>query len=187
MLLFGAVLAVTLHGLTPARDILIGAKIWGLGINVRPNFLTLLVPIAFAFCTAPASGNRIRPRLTACALTLAGAAFVVTVLSVLVHGSFYIPQNGPYNFYAGNNPLTERALLSSLNAEPSIYPSLLAQGMKPNVDPYDPGMRSFYVQQTLLYIRQNLPRAAKLALLKLMKPCSARTPRSIHLLRWVAW
>ena len=154
---------------------------------MSPNFLTLLVPIAFAFCTAPASGNRIRPRLTACALTLAGAAFVVTVLSVLVHGSFYIPQNGPYNFYAGNNPLTERALLSSLNAEPSIYPSLLAQGMKPNVDPYDPGMRSFYVQQTLLYIRQNLPRAAKLALLKLMKPCSARTPRSIHLLRWVAW
>jgi hypothetical protein len=167
MLLFGAVLAVTLHGLTPARAVLIGI-FWGLGINVRPNFLTLFVPIAFAFCTAPTSGNRIKLRLTASALTLAGAAFVVTVLSVLVHGSFYIPQNGPYNFYAGNNPFTERALLSSLNAEPSIYPSLLAQDMNPNVDPYDPGLRSFYVQHALLYIRQNLPRAAKLALLKLL-------------------
>lgn len=167
MLLLGAVLAVTLRGLTPARAVLIGI-LWGLGINVRPNFLTLFVPIVFAFGTAPAGGNRIKLRLAACFLTLAGAASVVTVVSVLVHGSFYMPQNGPYNFYAGNNPFTERALFSSLNAEPSIYPSLLAAGFSQDVDPYAPALQPFYVQHALVYIRHDLLRAAKLMLLKLL-------------------
>ena len=67
-----------------------------------------------------------------------------------------------------NNPFTERALLSSLNAEPSIYPSLLAAGFSQDVDPYDPGLRPFYVQHALLYIRQDLLRAAKLMFLKLL-------------------
>ena len=92
----------------------------------------------------------------------------MTVVSVLVHGSFYMPQNGPYNFYAGSNPFTERALLSSLNAEPSIYPSLLAVGFSQDVDPYDPGLQPFYVRHALLYIRQDLLRAAKLMFLKLL-------------------
>ena len=167
MLLFGAVIAVTLRGLTPTRAVVIGL-LWGLGISVRPNFSTLFAPIAFAFCVAPTGGNRIKARLTGCVLSLTGAISAVAVVCFLVHGSFYIPQNGPYNLYAGNNPFTEQALLNSLNAEPSIYPSLLAAGFSKNVDPYDPGLRPFYMQHALLYIGQDLLRAAKLMLLKLL-------------------
>jgi 4-amino-4-deoxy-L-arabinose transferase-like glycosyltransferase len=166
LLLCAILLAVLRRGLTPTRALLAGI-VWGLSINVRPNFPVLILPIAFAFWFAPVRGNRIKALLTSGTLTLAAAALAVIAVSLLVHGSFYVPQNGPYNFYAGDNTFTQRALLDSLNAEPSIYPSLVAEGRSPNVDVYDSGLRPYYVQHALLYVRRNPFQAFKLVLLKL--------------------
>jgi 4-amino-4-deoxy-L-arabinose transferase-like glycosyltransferase len=166
LLLCAILLAVLRRGLTPTRALLAGI-VWGLSINVRPNFPVLILPIAFAFWFAPVRGNRIRTLLTNGTLTLAAAVLAVIVVSVVVHGALYIPQNGPYNFYAGDNAFTQRALLDSLNAEPSIYPSLLAEGFSRQVNVYDSGLRPYYVQHALFYIRRNPFQAFKLVLLKL--------------------
>jgi len=162
-----AVLLVILRrGLTPARALLVGA-LWGLSINVRPNFPALILPVAFAFWFAPVQEGRTRTLLVSGALTLSAAALAVFAVSSVVHGTFYFPQNGPYNFYAGDNAFTERALLGNLNAEPSIYPSLLAEGFSSDVDVYDPELRPYYVHHALLYIRRNPFQALKLVFLKL--------------------
>jgi hypothetical protein len=166
LLLCAVLLAVLRYGLTPMRAALTGI-LWGLSINVRPNFPALMLPIAFAFWFAPVPGNRHKTLLVSGAVTLFGAGLVVVLVSILVHGSFYIPQNGPYNFYAGDNSYTEMALVLALNAEPSIYPSLLAAGFPPDVDIYSSDLRPYYVTHALLYVRRQPAQAAKLVLLKL--------------------
>ncbi len=166
MVLCGYLLSIIRRGLTPSRAAMTGI-LWGLSINVRPNFPALILPIMFAFWCAPAYGNRLRTLLTCSALTLVCAVLAVVTVSTLVHGSFYIPQNGPYNFYAGDNAFSERALLTSLNAEPSIYPSLLADGFSSDVNIYSADLRPYYVQHALMYMRQNPLSAVKLVVLKL--------------------
>jgi hypothetical protein len=198
LLLCAALLGVMRHGLTLVRAAVTGI-LWGLSINVRPNFPALILPIAFAFWfAAPATGKGVSNRgiqlkgeipptsdkkreiwatrpflasskslLVSGAVTLFGAAFAVVLVSILVHGSFYVPQNGPYNFYAGDNSYTEMALVLALNAEPSIYPSLLAAGFPPYVDIYSPDLRPYYVEHALIYIRSHPLQAAELVLLKL--------------------
>ena len=165
LLLCAALLAVLRHGLTPARAAVTGI-LWGLSINVRPNFPALILPIALAFWLAPVAAHRTRTMLISGTLTIAVAAMAVASVSMLVHGAFYIPQNGPYDLYAGDNAFTQRALLDNLNAEYSIYPALLAAGFPANVDIYDPGLRPYYVHHALLYLRQDPLRALKLVLLK---------------------
>ncbi len=166
MLICAVLLYVFERGLTPARALLAGV-LWGLSINVRPNFPALILPIAFAFWFAPIRGNRTKTLLTCGSLTLGAAALAVFAVSVLVHGAFYVPQNGPYNLYAGDNAFTERALLDNLNAEQSIYPSLLAEGFSPDVNVYNPDLRPYYRKHALLYVRRNPVQALKLILLKL--------------------
>jgi hypothetical protein len=166
MWICASLLVIMRRGLTPARATVTGI-LWGLSINVRPNFPALILPIAFAFWVAPSHGNRIRALLLNATLALLGAAITVVGVSTVVHGSFYIPQNGPYNFYAGDNAFTERALLLNLNAEPSIRPSLLANGFGPDVNVYDPDLRPYYVDHALLFIGQNPSLALKLVLVKL--------------------
>jgi hypothetical protein len=166
LLLCAALLNILRLGLTPLRAALVGI-LWGLSINVRPNFPMLILPIAFAFWFGAVHCDRTRTLLVSGALTLFGAAFAVALVSILVHGSFYMPQNGPYNFYAGDNAFTEMALVLALNAEPSIYPSLHAEGFPPDVDIYSPDLRSYYVDHALLYIRRHPLQASQLVLLKL--------------------
>jgi hypothetical protein len=166
LLICAALLAVMRRGLTPVRAMLVGI-LWGLSISVRPNFPALMLPIAFAFWFAPIAGNRIRTLLISAPLTLAGAVLAVAAVGSSVHGHFYAPQNGPYNLYAGDNAFTQAALLSRLNAEPSIYPSLLAEGFSSDVDVYNPALQPYYFQHALLYIQQHPLTALKLVLLKL--------------------
>jgi hypothetical protein len=166
LLLCAALLAVLRYGLTPKRAALAGI-LWGLSINVRPNFPALILPVAFAFWFAPVHGNRAKTLFVSGAVTLLCAASAVVLVSILVHGSFYVPQNGPYNFYAGDNSFTEMALVLALNAEPSIYPSLLAAGFPPDVNIYSPDLGPYYVRHALLYIRRHPSQAAQLVLLKL--------------------
>jgi hypothetical protein len=167
LLLCASLLAAVRRGLTPARATITGI-LWGLSINVRPNFPAMILPVAFAFWVAPLPGSRIRALLLNGTLALLAAAITVFAVSTVVHGSFYIPQNGPYNLYAGDNAFTERALLTNLNAEPSIYPSLLAHGFGPGVNVYDPSLRPYYVDQALLFLRQHPLTAFKLVWLKLV-------------------
>jgi hypothetical protein len=166
LLVCAALLVVMRRGLTPARAAVTGI-LWGLSMTVRPNFPALILPIAFAFWFAPIHADRVKTLFTSTTIALFGAALVVIAINTVVHGHFYIPQNGPYNFYAGDNAFTERALLANLNAEPSIYPSLLANGFSSDVDIYSPTLRPYYVQHALLYIRQNPLISLKLVLLKL--------------------
>jgi hypothetical protein len=166
MLICASLLVVMRRGLTPARATITGV-LWGLSINVRPNFPALILPLAFAFWVAPVQGKRTRALLMNGTLTLLTAVISVVVVSTLVHGSVYAPQNGPYNLYAGDNAFTERALVDNLNAEPSIYPSLRANGFGPEVNVYDPALQPYYVDHALLFIRQNPLVAVKLVVLKL--------------------
>jgi hypothetical protein len=166
ILICASLLAIMRRGLTPARATMTGV-LWGLSINVRPNFPALILPVAFAFWFAPVHSNRTRALLFNGILALLGAVIAFVAVNTFVHGSFYIPENGPYNFYAGNNTFTEQALLVHLNAEPSIYPSLLANGFGPGVNVYDRNLQPYYVDHGLLFIRQNPLLALKLVLLKL--------------------
>lgn len=166
LVLCAVLLLVMRKGLTPGRALLTGI-LWGLSMNIRPNFPALLLPIAFAFWAAPAHAERRRARWWQAALAPSAAIVTLVILNTAVHGSFYLPQNGPYNLYAGDNAFTERALLVNLNAEPSIYPSLLANGFPAQVDVYDPALRPYYVSHALLFVRQYPSAACKLVLLKL--------------------
>jgi hypothetical protein len=166
LVLCATLLSILRYGLTPARAALAGV-VWGLSIDVRPNFPALIVPVAFAMWFAPVQGGRGRNLMVNGAATLLAAALAVVLVSVLVHGSFYVPQNGPYNFYAGDNEFTEMALMLALNAEPSIYPSLLADGFRPDVNVHSPELRSYYLEHGLLYIRHHPVQAAEFVWLKL--------------------
>jgi hypothetical protein len=59
------------------------------------------------------------------------------------------------------------ALVLAMNAEPSIYPSLLAAGFPLDVDIYSSDLRAYYVQHALSYIYRQPGQAAQLVLLKL--------------------
>ncbi len=166
LVLCAGLLVVMRKGLTPGRATLIGI-FWGLSMIIRPNFPALLLPIAFAFWAAPANTSRLRARWWQAALAPSAALITLAILNTAVHGSFYLPQNGPYNLYAGDNAFSEKALRVNLNAEPSIYPSLLANGFPAHVDVYDPALRPYYVSHALLFIRQYPLAACKLVLLKL--------------------
>lgn len=94
------------------------------GLFCRPNYILLLPVIFFSFYGRRSSqslrfiiGNFVASLVIACA--------VFALLGVAGHGKPFIPQNGPYNLYAGNNPHTLDALLTHLNAESSLTTSYL--------------------------------------------------------------
>ncbi len=102
---------------------LLGAT-WGLSLSVRPNLALMALPIAYAVAVF---SNPHRARVAATVLVLAVAVLAAT--NTVVHGSFYLPQNGPYNFFAGANPYTVRALLDHFNAEPSLPQAMADHGI----------------------------------------------------------
>jgi len=166
MLTCAILLAILRKGLSPGRALLTGV-LWGLSVSVRPNFPVLILPIAFAFWFAPSRSSRVRS-LSAGVLLAVGAATVSVIsVAIAVHGSFYMPENGPYNLYAGANSFTEKALLENLNAEPSIYPSLLAEGFSRDVNVYSSVLRPYYSRRAILYCRLHPFQTIKLVFLKL--------------------
>lgn len=106
----------------PGRVVVLGA-VWGLGLAVRPNFIFLAFPIAFALWGA--YGRAALVRLAGVGVLALG---VVAGANTVAHGSFYLPSNGPYNLFAGANASTRPALLRDLNAEPSIRPAMEEHG-----------------------------------------------------------
>lgn len=131
---------------------------FGAGLFCRPNFALLAPVVLIVYGKQRASLRSAPASLGALAIT---SAVVFALLGILSHGSPFIPRNGPYNLYAGTNPYSAHALLDSLNAEPSILPSVL------DADPallpapatsealYAPSLESFYKTQSLLFIKRH--------------------------------
>lgn len=95
-----------------------GAAIGAL-VLVRPNALTLLPAVVFAYWW------HVRPRLAgvlaAGAVVVAAAGLVYAPLATVMTGRpDFWPGNGAYNVFAGNNPGALPALVAEYNAEPSL-------------------------------------------------------------------
>lgn len=120
--------------------------IWGLSLSVRPNFALLILPLAYAFRLAYGKAALLRGALAA------GLAFaVLAAANTAAHGSFYLPQNGPYNLFAGANPHTRSALLHDFNAEPSIAAAMADHGYPP-VNSYALALKPVYTRYAFGFI-----------------------------------
>ena len=125
------------------------ATVWGVGASVRPNFALLLLPILYVLA---ASREKV---WVLWAMGVAGWGWLTLALvNTVTHGSFYVAQNGPYNFFAGANPYTQAALLRLLNAEASVAPALAALGVHlgPDNDAAYRVARATYMHDALSFV-----------------------------------
>lgn len=163
------ILLITKKGIRFGRTILIGI-VWGVGVAIRPNFPTLALPIVYAiWVSLPRSGNKYAKLLLHFSFAIAIAFGTVASLNRFSHGSFFWPQNGPYNFYAGANEYTSDSLKSTqLNGEISIGPALMKMGvLKTNVELNDVQMNKLYMDNGIAFIRAHpLEWTVKLSVLK---------------------
>ncbi len=97
--------------------------VWGLSLSVRPNFAVLALPIGYGLFLAYGRRAVLRG-----ALVGALAFGTLAAANTAAHGSFYLPQNGPYNLFAGANGHSEEALLALYNGEPSIPEAMHEDG-----------------------------------------------------------
>jgi hypothetical protein len=141
--------------------------VFAAAIFCRPNLI-------FLFPAIPMVMLHGRPNLSRATLYGHFAVFLVIVaagfslLGILSHGSPFFPRNGPYNLYAGHNPLSETALLVHLNAEFSLPPEFaLTHPGHPVTDLYSPEMSSYFVHQSILVARQHPAEEVKLVVVKL--------------------
>ncbi len=96
-----------------------------------------------------------------------GLAFAtLAAANTVAHGSFYLPSNGPYNFFAGANPFTRPALLAAFNAEPSIAPAMAQHGY-PALNSYDPALNPVYDRFALQFVAAHPLQWVSLGALKL--------------------
>ena len=136
-------------------------------IFCRPNLIFLLpaVPMVMLHGRPSLSWRTLYGHLAAFLVVFA-AGF--SVLGILSHGSPFFPRNGPYNLYAGHNPLSETALLVHLNAEFSLAPKFaLTHPGRPVTDLYSPEMGSYFVHQSILFARPHPAEEFKLVVVKL--------------------
>ncbi len=146
----------------------------GLAVLVRPNLLLLAFLLIGALDLG--RGARAVALLTA---TVAVAGLTYAGVTAAVHGTPFLPQNGPYNLYAGFNPETENALLNKVNGEVSIVPAMNDLGLHPTLDWHRqsdvPGVDDvrderyipFYNRESRLFLRQHPGRSAWLSVIKL--------------------
>lgn len=120
----------------------------GAGVFCRPNYALMFPVVLYAAWTSPGAASR--RSVQALAASVAVAILVFAGLSELSHGSVFLPRNGPYNLFAGNNPYAETALLEKLNAEPSLPQAFAAMYPPPLPDMsapgffYEPALQPFY-------------------------------------------
>jgi hypothetical protein len=92
-------------------------------IAIRPNALLLALLPLVLLAAAPRGLGRASAYLLTVAVGFA-------VISRLGTGAWwFFPGNGPYNLFAGTNPLTAVALRDAYNGEPSVVPALAASGV----------------------------------------------------------
>jgi hypothetical protein len=135
--------------------------------------LVLFLPLACGFLFAA----RVSQPVLRSILYLAAILLLYAGVTAAVHGRPFLPQNGPYNLYAGANPLTKDYLM---NEEDSIHPSLLPLGIDARVDwstqPDTPGVtdlrdssfKPFYQQHAMDFMRHHVGTMIELCGLKFM-------------------
>jgi len=170
--------------LSPALGAVLGAALF-----CRPNFLVLAPVILYAIWTGPArpAGWRLVWFSGGAALV---AAMVFALAGVGAHGAPFVPRNGPYNLYAGNNPLSAGMLLGKLNGEPSLAPALRAA--HPKLVPADPpqdfyfsaALEPVYTHDALQFMREHPGAECGLVAIKLMT--LLRPDTKLHPLRSAA-
>ena len=173
LLLLIVLLALARRG--PAIALALGVA-FGCGLFCRPNYIFLAAPILYALLTAPAPRPAAPRALAAFTAILATAALVFALLGAAAHGRPFLPRNGPYNLYAGNNPYTAATLWTSLNAETSIYPAFdqAYPGLAPTADYtpaytaffYSPALEPLYTRESLLFALRHPVQEARLIALK---------------------
>jgi hypothetical protein len=94
-------------------------------VLVRPN-LVLLIPLAW-FVMYKFRVPKLLPRAAA---QLAIIVFCYVAVTTAVHGRPFLPQNGPYNLYAGANEFTEQHIT---NPEDSLAYALANRGIHADV------------------------------------------------------
>lgn len=148
LLLFALMcLAVQGEGMSAKRSIGLGL-VAGAGIFCRPNYALMLPVVLYAAWTSP--GATVRRTVLSLSTVLMVAAATFVFLGWCAHGRPFVPRNGPYNLFAGNNPYAGETLLTKLNAEPSIPEAFAAEYPKPLPDTsaagffYSPALEPFY-------------------------------------------
>jgi len=172
LLTFWAALAVITSGATVLRTTLLGC-IWGAGMSVRPNLLLLFPALVFAITKAPSlSSSRTKNwtrRLITSSLCLVVGGGSLAAINTGIHGSFYWPENGPYNLYQGHNSYTIGSLRTSLTGEALVARALYAEGVDySKVDLGSASMRSFFTTHSIAFARNHPGQEVEIAALKLL-------------------
>ncbi|MBV8167164.1 MAG: hypothetical protein JO021_10250 [Alphaproteobacteria bacterium] len=165
----------------------------GLLAAIRPNALLLaLLPLALM-----AGEPRARLRIGVYLGAMLG--LFVSVSGLATGDPLFFPRNGPYNLFAGNNPLTAAALRTGYNGEASVVPALAAGGIATDA-PTELAPR-IYVALAMDFIAGHPVHALGLAALKianLLRPdwqfaddaweAAAQTVVALPLVLWlIAW
>jgi len=103
-------------------DILLAIAL-GIAITVRPN-LVLLFPLTWFLLWKYQVPRGFLRAVGQFAIAVA----LYAAVTMVVHGSVFLPRNGPYNLFAGANEYTEQGL-SAMSAENSIIPALKDRGI----------------------------------------------------------
>lgn len=133
----------------------------GLFCIIRPNAAVFaLLPIVALLMDHPTRQKGYR------LAALYGSAIAVwfAVSFVATGTPFFVPSNGPYNLFAGNNPYSEEALLSMFNGEYSIDRGLEYFGYA-GVDRYTIDGQT-YIRLSMEFIKSQPAEAFKLLFIK---------------------
>ncbi len=157
-------------------------------VLVRPNLLLLGLLLLWAV-RREALGRSFALLAISCSVMV----LVYVAVTAAVHGKPFLPQNGPYNLYAGFNPRTEQALLTLVNGEVSIVPAMRDLGLHPTLDWHRqsdvPGVDDarderyipFYNRESRLFLREHPGRSLDLVGIKLftfMRPIHENVDQS---------
>ncbi len=132
--------------------------IFGSGMAQRPNMLLLLPLLVYAIF----SSRALWPRKIL-ALLVGGAVSAATLIAIntLAHGSFFLPQDGPYNFVQGHNEYTIGAMLRNQTPEQSVALFMKADGIDygdadiithPRLSGYTPALQHYFTHRAWQYI-----------------------------------
>jgi 4-amino-4-deoxy-L-arabinose transferase-like glycosyltransferase len=164
LLMLGTV-SLLRHGLRPS--VVLGtAVVFGLSVAQRPNMLLLFpLPLILVLATAETWRRRLLTLLSAGLLSL----LVLVAVNTLAHGSFFWPQNGPYNFVQGHNEYSRQAMLQDLSSEQSVQFIVRADGKNPvgEAQEGDPELQRYFVRRALAYMKSHPLEEAKLLVVKL--------------------
>lgn len=181
LLLVLVCLRIQRDGPTLRLSVLLGL-VFGAALFCRPNLALLPVAGLYAFARTPAKTSAAR-------IASAGliAALTFALAGIAAHGKPFWPDNGPYNFYAGENPLSARALLADLNGEPSIAPAFRAT--HPDLVPanatgdfyHSHALENIFTRDALLFVVHHPGEQATLIAIKLFT--LLRPDTKVHPLR----